>query len=65
VEVVYLRETLCDFEYQQSTAIDIFEDNLSCIAMREIPVRRQFSRHINIRRYLIRELVKVGIVKRL
>jgi len=58
-EVVYLRETLCDFGYSQSTAIDIFEDNLACIAMSENPARRK----IDIRRYLVRDLVKAKIVK--
>jgi len=62
-KVVYLRETLCDFGYSQSTATDIFEDNLACIAMSENPVRRKFSRHINIRRYFVRELVNTNIVK--
>jgi len=61
--VVYLRETPRDFGYLQSTATDIFEDNLACIAMSENPVRRKFSRHIDIRRYFVRELVKAGIVK--
>jgi len=31
--------------------------------MSENPVRRKFSRHINIRRYFVRELVKAGLVK--
>ena len=62
-EVAYLRETLSDFGYSQSTATDIFEDNLACIAMSENPVRRKFSRHIDIRRYFVRELVKANIVK--
>jgi len=62
-EVVYLRETLRDFGYSQSTATDIFEDNLACITMSENPVRRKFSRHIDIRRYFVRELVKANIVK--
>ena len=31
--------------------------------MSENPVRRKFSRHIDIRRYFIRELVKAGIVR--
>jgi len=60
-EVVYLRETLSDFGYQQSTATDIFEDNLECIAMSENPVRRKFSRHIDIRLHFVRELVKAKI----
>jgi len=62
-EVVYLRETLRDFGYPQSTATDIFEDNLACIAMSKNPVRRKFSRQIDIRRNFVRELVKAGIVK--
>jgi len=31
--------------------------------MSENPVRRKFSRHIDIRRYFVRELVKAGFVK--
>ena len=62
-EVVYLRETLRDFGYEQLAATEIYEDNLACIAMSENPVRRKFSRHIDIRRYFIRELVKAGVVK--
>jgi len=62
-EVGYLRETPRDFGYSQSTATDIFEDNLACIAMSENPVRRKFFRHIDICRYFVRELVKANIVK--
>jgi len=47
-ELVYLRETLRDFGYPQSTATDIFEDNLACIATNENPVRRMFFRHIQV-----------------
>jgi len=64
-EVVYLHETLRNFGYSQSTATDIFEDNLACIAMSKNPVRRKFSRHIDICRYFVRELVKANIVKRI
>ena len=60
---MYLRETLRDFGYSQSTATHIFEDNLACIAMSENPVRRKFSRHIDIHRYFVREFVKANIVK--
>ena len=62
-EVVCLRETLRDFGYGQYAATEIYEDNLACIAMSENPVRRKFSRHIDIRRYFIRELVKAESVK--
>jgi len=62
-EALYLRETLKDFGYQQTTTIEIYEDNLACVAISENPVRRKFLRHINIRRYFVRELVKAGFVK--
>jgi len=62
-EALHLRETLTDFGYQQNTATEIYEDILACVAMSENPVRRKFSGHIDIRRYFVRELVKVGFVK--
>ena len=58
-EALYLRETLKDFGYQQQNATKIYEDNLACVAMSENSVRRNFSRHIDIRRYFVRELVKL------
>ena len=36
---------------------------MACIAMSENPVRRKYSRHIDIRRYFVRELVHAGILK--
>ena len=41
----------------------VYEDNLACIAMSENPVRRKFSRHIDIRRYFVRDLVAHSIMK--
>jgi len=61
-EALYLRETLKDFGYQQQNASDIYENDLACVAMSENPVRRNFSCHIDIRRYLVRELVKAVFV---
>jgi len=52
-----------DFGHAQHAATEIYEDNLACIDMNEHPVRRKFSRHIDIRRYFFLELVKAGIVK--
>jgi len=62
-EALYLREILKDFGYQQNTATEIDEDNLACVAMSENAVRRKISRHIDIRRYFVRELVKAVFVK--
>ena len=56
-EVVYLREILRDCAVPQLAPTDVCEDNLVCVAMSENPVRRKFSRHIDIRRYFVRELV--------
>ena len=62
-EVLYLCEILRDFHQTQQPPTLVYEDNLACIAMSENPVRRKYSRHIDIRRYLIRELVAGGILK--
>jgi len=42
--------------------VSIFR-NLACVAMSENPVRRKFSRHIDIRRYFVRDMVAAGILK--
>jgi len=62
-EVLYLREIMRDFGYAALTPTEVYEDNLACIAMSENPVRRKFSRHIDIRRYFVRDLVLAKIVK--
>ncbi len=41
----------------------VYEDNLACVAMSENPVRRKYSRHIDIRRYFVRDLVAQQILK--
>ena len=61
-EVLYLREILRDFFVPQLQPTCIYEDNLARIAMSENPVRRKYSRHIDIRRYFVRELVLSGVL---
>ena len=56
-EAIYLRETLTDFGFPQTKVTLLYEDNLACVAMSENQVRRKFSRHIDIRKYYVRELV--------
>jgi hypothetical protein len=36
---------------------------LTCVAMSKNPVRRKFSRHIDIRRYFVRDMVAAGVLK--
>jgi len=62
-EAIYLRETLTDFGFSQNKATLLYEDNLACVAMSENPVRRKFSRHIDIHKYNVRELILHGFVK--
>jgi len=62
-EAIYLRETLTDFGYFQTTATLLYEDNLACIAMSKNPVHRKFSRHIDIKQHFVCKLVLAGVVK--
>ena len=56
-EVIYLRETLTNFGFSRNKATLLYEDNLACVAMSENPVRRKFSRHIDICKYYVCELL--------
>jgi hypothetical protein len=62
-EVVYLREILNDFGFPPTGPTRVYEDNLACVAMSENPVRRKYSRHIDIRRYFVRDLVSMQVLK--
>jgi len=62
-EAIYLRETLSNFGFSQTKATILSEDNLTCAVMSENPVRRKFSRHIDIRKYCVHELVMNGFLK--
>jgi len=62
-EAIYLRETLTDFGFAPNQATLLYEDKLASGAMSENPVRRKFSRHIDIRKYYVRELVLNGFLK--
>ena len=62
-EVVYLREILNDFGFPPTGPTRVYEDNLACVAMSENPVSRKYSRHIDIRRYFVRDLVSMQVLK--
>ena len=62
-EVVYLREILRDFGFTPTAPTSVYEDNLACVAMSENPVRRKYSRHIDIRRYFVHDLVALQVLK--
>jgi len=62
-EVVYLCEILKGFAAEQDCCTRIFEDNQACIAMSENTVHRERSRHIDVRKYYVRELVEDKLIK--
>jgi hypothetical protein len=62
-EVVYIRAILQDFGFAQHGPTDLLEDNLAAVAMSINPVRRKYSRHIDIRRHYVRELALAGLIK--
>jgi hypothetical protein len=64
-EVIYLREILRGFSCAQDEPTVIFEDNQACIAMSENQVHRDRSRHIDVRKYFVRDLVddKLKVLK--
>jgi len=62
-EAIYLRETLTDFGFFQTKVTFLYKDNPACVAMSESPVRRKSSRHIDIRKYYVRELILNGSLK--
>jgi hypothetical protein len=62
-EVIYLREILRGFNCAQDEPTVIFEDNQACIAMSENQVHRERSRHIDVRKYFVRDLVDDKVLK--
>jgi len=62
-EVVYLREILKGFGAEQDSCTRVFEDNQACTAMSENTVHRERSRHIDVRKYYVRELVEDKLIK--
>ena len=62
-EAVYLRALLRGFNFEQTSATEIWEDNASCIMMSENPANRDRTRHVDTRVHYLRDLVRDGHVK--
>ena len=62
-EVVYIRDILQDFGFSQQGPTNLYEDNLAAVDMSINPVRRKYSRHVDIHRHYIRELALTGLIK--
>lgn len=61
-EAVHLRSLLEDAGYKQGEATVVFEDNQGCIGLAKNPVVSQRSKHIDLRKHYIRDLVADGVV---
>ena len=62
-EVMYLREILLGFNCEQVKPTIVYEDNRTCIAMSENQVHRERSKHIDVRKYFVRDLVEAKVLK--
>ena len=58
-----MREILKGFGAAQTDSTRLYEDNQACIAMSENTVHRERSRHIDVRKYFVRELVEEKVLK--
>ena len=58
-----IRAILQDFGFNQQGCTDIYEDSLAAATMSTNPVRRKYSRHIDIRRHYAGELALAVVVK--
>eukprot|EP00961_Rhodomonas_salina_P220709 2983912-Rhodomonas_salina.1 len=59
-EVVYLRAILQGLGYEQTNVTEVWEDTAACIQISKNPVNCKFTRHIDVRRYYVRDLVQEG-----
>jgi hypothetical protein len=62
-EVVYLCELLKDFGHPQKRPTEIWENNTSCIMMREHPTNRERSRHVDVKGHYLCDLFHDDHVK--
>eukprot|EP00286_Rhodomonas_abbreviata_P023384 CAMPEP_0181307058 /NCGR_PEP_ID=MMETSP1101-20121128/10653_1 /TAXON_ID=46948 /ORGANISM="Rhodomonas abbreviata, Strain Caron Lab Isolate" /LENGTH=129 /DNA_ID=CAMNT_0023413201 /DNA_START=227 /DNA_END=612 /DNA_ORIENTATION=- len=60
---ITLRNLLSDLGSTQTHPTRIWEDNASCIAMSENPSNPERSRHIDTRKFFLRDMVRDGWLK--
>jgi len=50
------------FGYEQTKPTVVWEDNAACIAIANNQVNCKFTRHIDVRRYFVRDLVRDAVL---
>ncbi|EOY11239.1 Uncharacterized protein TCM_026479 [Theobroma cacao] len=61
-QAIWLRKLLCDMNFNQNEATEVFVDNKSAIAIAKNPVHHGRTKHINVKYHAIREAEKEGEV---
>jgi hypothetical protein len=62
-DVSHLRGLMSDLGYEQQIPTPVFEDNWVCIYLSRNAVMHNKSKHIDVRVYHLRDLVKAGIMQ--
>jgi hypothetical protein len=62
-EVIWLRELLAELDCEQNDVTTLYEDNKACIAFSSNNTSYSRTKHIDIRAYWIRDLIKGRIAK--
>eukprot|EP00961_Rhodomonas_salina_P276828 3740727-Rhodomonas_salina.1 len=61
-EVIYLLALLRGFGAEQILPTEVWEDNAACIQIANNPVNQKFTRHIDVRRYFVQDMVRDGLM---
>jgi hypothetical protein len=61
-ECIWFKSLLSDLGFQQQT-VEIFEDNLACIALTKNPEDHKRTKHIQVKYHVVRDYVAHGLVK--
>ena len=61
-EAVFFRSVLRDLGYEQTDATVMYEDNQSCIAHSRNQDNHTRMKHLDVKKYFVRELVSSGVI---
>ena len=62
-EIVFFRELMSDLDYEMHEPTVLYEDNKACIAFSKNNTNHDRSKHIDIRAYWLRDMVREGMIE--
>lgn len=62
-EILFLRQVLSELGFPQSSATVVYEDNQSCIAHARNADNHSRMKHIDVKKYFVRELVQANLIE--